>query len=92
MNNNTLKRNIQIDGLKGFALLLVMIFHFCFLYCRIYYPNKNYAFSSIGGLFSLTGVAIFLIISGYYMNSNIIKKFFRLWPCYYIAISIIYVT
>lgn len=90
------KRNAQIDTLKGIAILMVITYHFFYRYIELYAPNvkQNILLSKCG----VIGVTIFLCISGYLMYSNtqggitfIVKKIKRLWPTYAIAITICFV-
>lgn len=89
-------RNKQVDGLRGVAILLILVFHIYYRYDKLY-TNKS------GGILSCFGVlgnTIFLLISSYFLNNNGERnwlKFFalkikRLWPCYAVSITIIWCT
>ncbi len=88
------ERNRQIDGLKGFAMLLVIIYHFFYRYPEIYSQENVSRFPFISK-FGVIGVTIFFVISGYFMSGSstggyrlIKKKVIRLWPVYAISITL----
>lgn len=96
-NNSTLSYNKQIDGLRCYAVLGVLIFHF------IHFEN-----SFIGHLPLGKGVSVFFVISGYLItkillinkrqiqekeisNKKVLKFFYfrrslRIFPIYYLTI------
>ena len=61
-------KNQQIQGLRGFSILLVMIYHFFVRYQQIYV--EGYSNTSFVRNFGRIGVFIFLLISGYYLDSG----------------------
>lgn len=89
-------RNQQVEGLRGFAILLILVYHAFFRFNQLYCANEINWMRNFGNF----GVVLFLLISCYYLvdfNSKIshfhlfkfwIKKFLRLWPCYILSITI----
>lgn len=88
------RRNLQVDGIRGVAILLVVCFH---LFCRYEQIYHNMTIPIIEHLGSL-GVTIFLMISIIFIIDDtkkpglryIINRIIRLWPSYFISISIIF--
>lgn len=89
---------MQIEGLRGLAILSILVFHVFYRYQQIYVSSEvKYSWMKDWGNF---GVCIFLLISCYYLinfNSDttsfslinyLLKKIIRLWPLYAIAITI----
>lgn len=89
------RRNIQLEGLRGIAMLFVLCFHFFSVF-----PNKfseplqhNWFGIELWGYF---GVGVFILISGYFILGEdrvnpilfTVKKILRLWPVYAVAITI----
>lgn len=94
-------KNQQIEALRGFAILLIVIYHLFDRYQQIYF-NRDIKWMNFWGTF---GVSIFFIISGYFMiNPNsekisfisAIKRFtfknlFRIWPCYFLCVTLTFI-
>lgn len=90
-------RNLQIEGLRGLTILIVMIYHIFYRYFQLYSDAKIDALQYWGSI----GVMIFFMISAYYLGSEaennfsliqyLKKKLLRLWPGYVIAITITYI-
>lgn len=89
------QRIYELDGLRGIAAIMVVLFHYFFRYNKIYgHSNLNVAWAKYGEL----GVQLFFIISGYviFWSLNRINKpvdfvyyrFSRLYPTYWAAIII----
>lgn len=89
-----MKRNRQIDGLRGLTICLIVIFHLFCRYKEIYFGYTVQYLKWMGDF----GNSIFLLISSYYLLGKYekkidlkkfyLKKILRLWPCYAIAITI----
>ncbi len=63
------KRNQQVDGLKGIAMLVVMAYHFFFRYAELYAPGHSLSIPLLGK-WGVIGVTIFFVVSGYYVAQN----------------------
>lgn len=103
LKSNTQDFNYEIEGLRGLAIITIVIYH---IVCRF---NSIYLNHEIGFMhdWGALGVAVFLLISSYYLpkvfssNANtypkfsfrkyLTNKFLRLWPCYFICISITFI-
>ena len=60
-------KNIHIEGLRGIAILFVVTYHFFYRYQQLYLENYNG--SIIVSTFGMFGLALFLCITGYFINS-----------------------
>ena len=92
-------RNLQVEGLRGLAILIVVVYHTFCRYQQIF-MDSNIVWMQDFGTF---GVGIFLLITcfflvdfssskyndGFRLLDYLKKKFLRLWPCYAVCISII---
>lgn len=91
------EKNLYIEGLRGCALILVLIYHFFCRYQQIF-PIEGYICPYIITTFGNLGVMIFLMITGYFTKSSgggyklILKRVFRLWPSYFVAITSCFVV
>lgn len=94
-------RNMQIEGLRGAATLIIIIYHMFDRYQQIYLDNSISWMNQFGSF----GVAIFFVISFYFLvdfNSEKIsaqegillfcKKLLRLWPMYVVAITLTFIV
>lgn len=91
-------RNQQIEGLRGIAILIVVLFHVFDRYQQIYMDRSVWWMNQWGEF----GVGIFLTISCFYMVDfskesssvsfikRLSKKVLRLWPSYFVAITFIF--
>lgn len=83
--------------MRGIAALLVVLFHYRFML------NNRYAQDDLGGIFSYGGVGVdlFFMISGFIISFStksdlskrnfIIKRFFRIFPIYWLALAILFI-
>lgn len=91
------RRNIQVEGLRGAAILCVVLYHVFCRFKQIYTGMDDMYTEPLGRL----GVLIFLIISCWYLvdfneinrDKFDLKKYYkgklvRLWPCYAISITL----
>lgn len=99
-NKNTVIYNLQIEGLRGIAIILIAIYHIINRYLQVYYNVTIYWMNFWGTL----GTTIFLLISSYYIVynknfkapirigiKNFIFKIIRIWPSYCLSIILIFV-
>ena len=90
------KKNTQIEGLRGIAILIIVAFHIFDRFQQIYFDRSILWMNNFGTL----GTTIFLLISAFFLvHSNqtihtlreavntFIKKLIRLWPCYAVCIT-----
>lgn len=83
-------RNKQIDGLRGITVLMIVLYHLIFRYSELYLDKSIFFINQWGKI----GVSIFLLISSYYSISSrqnkhsILKKILRLWPTYFVSITL----
>ena len=95
------ERILVLDGLRGLAILLVMLFHgYCI--CYQYYPYKTLYSDNILFKYGSLGVQLFFLISGFVIlmsverTANFLKfiknRWVRLFPSMLICSLIIYFT
>jgi peptidoglycan/LPS O-acetylase OafA/YrhL len=94
----------QLDGLRGIAIGLVLIFHF-FLTPLVYVPGSLIAYALIPSRLAWTGVDLFFVLSGFliggilldareatnYFQVFYIRRFFRIVPIYFLCFGGIYI-
>ncbi|CAE6727123.1 acyltransferase [Burkholderia sp. R-69980] len=94
------KRAIELDFVRGIAIIMVMGFHFHavhtdnFLIHIVEYPLKNFGREGVNLFFTLSGFLVGgLLLRQYAETGNvdakrfIIRRIFRIWPAYYILIA-----
>ncbi|MFM0208823.1 acyltransferase [Paraburkholderia sediminicola] len=94
------KRAIELDFVRGIAIIMVMGFHFHavhtdnFLIHIIEYPLKSFGREGVNLFFTLSGFLVGgLLLRQYAETGNvdakrfIIRRIFRIWPAYYILIA-----
>lgn len=96
-------KNNYVELLRGFLMIWIVLFHYTTRYNELFTETFPYEFENGG----VIGVTFFFIISGYFFYSRIqrseklsicsigkfcINKYWRLYPAYFISISIIFVT
>ena len=91
------KKNMQIEGLRGISVIIIVLYHVFYRYQQIYLNNEIVSMQYWGSF----GVTLFLIISSYfignfhYKNESYLKvignKILRLWPCYFLCITITFI-
>ncbi|HEX8920807.1 MAG TPA: acyltransferase, partial [Pyrinomonadaceae bacterium] len=69
------KRNLPMEGLRGFAVLLVFFVHYHALF-QVWLGRDtfSFAFSNFLGTIGLAGVDLFFVLSGYLIYGLIFKK------------------
>lgn len=85
----------ELDAIRGIAILAVVLSHYTHLYDRYYGHDFNFISFKI---FGLLGVELFFILSGFVIFFSIegqksaktflIKRFIRLYPTYWICVTI----
>jgi peptidoglycan/LPS O-acetylase OafA/YrhL len=92
-------RIIELDALRGLAVLAVVCYHYTFRYDELYHhTNKNYYGLDLGYLgvhlfFIISGFVIFMTIENVITVKNFIyKRIIRLYPVYIIAVIITYLA
>lgn len=93
------RRNMQLEGLRGIAMLFVVAYHYFLNFPRRFYEPLNYNWlgMSVWGYF---GVGIFILISGFFMIgekkenpvSFTVKKILRLWLPYMVSITLCFLV
>ena len=91
----------ELDGLRGIAILSVVILHWVILPISVYFPDSVFV-----GVLRLTayGVDLFFVISGFLIGGILLKvrnnpagvvsfymrRILRIWPLYYLLLGIAY--
>ena len=93
-----MKKNMQIEGLRGLACLMIVLFHIFYQYNVFCLGQDGPWLLKHWGEF---GVGVFIFISGYYLIDfekeqfsflNFLKKrLLRLYPIYAVAVILIFV-
>jgi peptidoglycan/LPS O-acetylase OafA/YrhL len=96
----TAGRAIELDFVRGIAIIMVMGFHFHavhtdnFLIQIIEYPLKSFGREGVNLFFTLSGFLVGgLLLRQYAETGNvdakrfIVRRIFRIWPAYYVLIA-----
>ncbi len=91
-------RFLEIDALRGFAAISVVIYHYTARYIKLYPSDFDHYFKLLHGNL---GVELFFIISGFVIFLTVqktetpfrflIKRFIRLYPTYWICLLFSYI-
>lgn len=91
-------RSPALDGIRGLAIVLVLLWHYVIQYADLLMPTKDSGhLLYVLGLFTFSGVDLFFVLSGFlivgilldnYESSNFLKVFYlrracRILPLYY---------
>ena len=91
---------MQIEGLRGISIIIVVVYHFFCRYFQLFCDDDV----AVLHYFGTIGVGFFILISGYYLIpvkkeerqfcffDFIRKKVIRLWPLYFISVTIIFIV
>lgn len=90
-------RFVVIDGLRGVAAVIVMLFHYLFMFHDQFGYNIDpiiqfrYGFYGVQLFFMISGfVVYFSIINSRSIGDFILKRFIRLFPTYWLCLVITY--
>ena len=77
-------KNLQIEGLRAFAIISVVLFHVFCRYLQIYMNQSIWWMENLGSI----AVNLFFLISGYFSctKTNLFKKLLRLWPGLFLSV------
>jgi peptidoglycan/LPS O-acetylase OafA/YrhL len=108
VNNLTTAHYLQLDGLRGLAILLVIVYHFSLQHPVFQGHGAGYG---SGALLQLAhagwmGVDLFFVLSGFlitgilvetrtnqhYFRNFLARRFLRIWPLYYLTLIIFIVV
>lgn len=94
-----MNKNRQIEGLRGFAILCVVCYHVFYRYGEIFANSKIEFFKYFGhiGVYTFLTITIFFLIDfksslKIDLKNWIKKKLIRLYPQYFIAVTIIFIA
>lgn len=91
-----MKRNTYIDIIRVISVFLVVLYHYTYRYNQLFESNIEFNFVIQHGSYA---VLTFFLMSGYFATKDFeyldakkygIKRFFRLFPSYWVAIIIVY--
>lgn len=90
-----------LDGLRGLAILLVMLYHFCLPHAKFHGREAGWLlqFGQVGWM----GVDLFFVLSGFlitgilhetrdqphYFRNFFWRRFLRIWPLYYASLVVL---
>jgi peptidoglycan/LPS O-acetylase OafA/YrhL len=93
----------RLDGLRGLAILLVMVYHFSLPHPRMHGHDAGWALQLAQG--GWLGVDLFFVLSGFlitgilvqtrkqdhYFRNFLGRRFLRIWPLYYMSLLVLLV-
>lgn len=92
-----MKKNMQIEGLRGVACLMIVLFHIFYQYDVFVLEQEGFFLLKHWGEF---GVGIFIFISGFFLidfeggDFSLArfyrKRLLRLWPAYIVTVTLIF--
>ena len=93
-------RNLQIEGLRGIAMMFVVCSHYFARFPIDYVQGANPFYFLGTEYWGEMGVSVFLLISGYFMvpkkslkgSTFLFKRLRNIWPLYFAAITIIFLV
>ena len=95
---------VQLDGLRGLAILLVMAYHFCLTLAG--FQTHQVGFPLQLAQSGWMGVDLFFVLSGFlitnilvetrsgphYFKNFLARRFLRIWPLYYLNLALFFVA
>lgn len=104
VNNLTKAHYLPLDGLRGMAILLVVIYHFGRSHAGAHDPEPGLllGFTQFGWM----GVDLFFVLSGFlitgilletrgqegYFRNFLARRFLRIWPLYYLNLIVFFIV
>src|SRR5437868_5735245 len=95
---NSPKRNLELDFVRGIAILLVIGFHAITVPAHPFFQSLDFVMKRIGW----SGVDLFFVLSGFLVGGLLLKEYkdtgginarrfiirrgFKIWPAYYFYI------
>lgn len=88
----------QLEGIRGIAILLVITYHIFYRFQEIYCDSVREIFGM--SYWGKIGVIFFLLMSMIFVFAHeeqnatqfLIRRFFRLWPTYFVAITLTFIV
>jgi peptidoglycan/LPS O-acetylase OafA/YrhL len=95
---------VQLDGLRGLAILLVIVFHFSLMHAG--FRGDDPGFLLQVAQLGWAGVDLFFVLSGFlitgilvsarsrahYFRNFLGRRFLRIWPLYYLSLALLLVV
>ena len=95
---------VQLDGLRGLAILMVMVYHFCLTLPGFQAPGVGFPLQLAQA--GWMGVDLFFVLSGFlitnilietratrnYFRNFIARRTLRIWPLYYLNLIVFFVV
>ena len=93
-------RNECVEGLRGWIMIWIILFHYTTRYGQLFSVDIPFSFDNGGEI----GVAVFFVISGFFLQKSLVNikqggksvlefianKYWRLYPAYAISVVIIF--
>jgi len=94
---------VQLDGMRGLAILLLMIYHFCLPHPTFHTRDAAVVMQSAQA--GWAGVDLFFVLSGFLITSILVetrsgenyfrnflaRRFLRIWPLYCASLLVFFV-